>query len=360
MRKPLLIACCLVTAIAAAAQEGPADPLWELYRQGRFDEVVRQGKALLNTGTETAQVNLAVGRALADQGGCDEGIIYLERAVEMDPQRTWVYAWAQNYLGNCGWLAGDEDAARRGWTAARDANATRNATRQAAMNLVGLGLAEFYDSWTTFTTENFAFRFSDKLTDLDRTAYAREHEEAYARISAWFGGGPDDPIRFFVWADQEEATAAGMPALGFAKPEYDMVHCLAQQTVGHEMTHVISFHALEPAVRTGLINEGTAVHFDQTGRDQLDRARRALAAARTTAGEPLPPVATAALWEDWSLLPQEVGYPLAGAWVRVLIEKGGKERFLEFYRDQTLAHARRVYGDDLQGWLEEFDAALAE
>jgi hypothetical protein len=231
------------------------------------------------------------------------------------------------------------------------------------MNLVGFGLDELYDSWTSFTTKHFDFRFSDRLTDLDRTAYAREHEEAYARISSWFGGGPDHPdrrIRFFVWADQDEATAAGMPILGFAKPEYDMVHCRAEQTVGHEMTHIISYRALEPVARTGLINEGTAVHFDQTGRDQLALARGALAAARTPAGDPLPPVATAALWEDWSLLPGEVSYPLAGAWVAMLIEKGGKDRFLEFYRDQTLAHARQVYGDDLQGWLAEFDAALAE
>lgn len=355
----LSIVALMLGALPVIAQTGPADPLWELYQEGRFDEVVQQGKALLNTGTETAQVNLAVGRALADRGDCNEGLIYLDRAAEMDAEKTWVYAWAWNYVGNCKWFAGEEDAARRAWILARDAGATRNTTRQATGNLLGFGLAELYDPWTSFSTEHFAFRFSDRLTDLDREAYAREHEEAYEKISAYFGGGPDRPIRFFVWADQEEATAAGMPPLGFAKPEFDMVHCVAAQTVGHEMTHVISYRALEPTARTGLINEGTAVHFDQTGRDQLARARGALAEARTPAGEPLPPVATAALWEDWSLLPQDVSYPAAGAWVAVLIEKGGKEKFLEFYPDQTLAHARQVYGDDLQGWLTEFDAALA-
>ncbi|MCP4571612.1 MAG: hypothetical protein GY838_04610 [bacterium] len=356
----LIILALLLVALPAVAQKGPADTLWELYQEGRFDEVVQQGKALLNTGTETAQVNLAVGRALADQDQCGEGIIYLERAAEMDLDRSWVYAWAQNYLGNCDWFAGREDAARRAWMAARDADATHNSTRQAAMNLVGFGLAESFVTWTDFTTDHFAFRFSGQLTDLDREVYARTHEEAFTTISTFFGGGGGNPIRFFVWADQEEATAAGMPPLGIAKPEYDMVHCVAAQTVGHEMTHVISHRALEPTARTGLINEGTAVHFDQTGRDQLARARRALAEARTPAGEPLPVVATAALWDDWSLLPGDVSYPVAGAWVAKLIEQGGKEKFLEFYSDQTLAHARTVYGDDLQGWLAEFDAALAD
>jgi hypothetical protein len=70
------------------------------------------------------------------------------------------------------------------------------------------------------------------------------------------------------------------------------------------------------------------------------------------------PVSLGALWVDWSLLPVEISYPLAGAWVAVLIERGGRAAFLEFFRDQSLAHARQVYGADLQTWLDEFDASL--
>ena len=29
----------------------------------------------------------------------EEGLVYLETAVRMDQDRTWVYAWAQIYLG---------------------------------------------------------------------------------------------------------------------------------------------------------------------------------------------------------------------------------------------------------------------
>ncbi len=357
--KRAIVSLLFLTAAVALAQPGPADDLWTLFQEGRFDEVVARGKALLNTGTETAQVNLAVGRALARMGQCAEGRIFLDRAVEMSTERGWIYAWAQVELGNCAWEDGDVDGARRAWILARDAGATRNATRKAAGNLVGLGLDEMYDAWNDFTTDHFEFHFSDHLADLDSTAYARRHEEAYAAISAFFGRGADRPIRFFVWADQDEATAAGMPVLGFARPQYDLVHCVVAQTVGHEMTHVISAHALQPTVVNSLINEGTAVHFDQTGRDQFARARRAMAAARTTAGEPLPAVALAALWEDWSLLPGEVSYPVGGAWVATLIEEGGRKKFLEFFADQSMAHARQVYGDDLVGWMADFDHRLA-
>lgn len=358
----VLIAISLLAALvlpARAQEAGPADALWPLYQQGDFDAVVRRGKELLISGEETAQVNLAVGRALADQGHGAEAEVFLRRAADLDAtDKTWVYAWAYVYLGNAAWARGEPDAARQAWILARDAGATRNATRAATMNLVGLGLDESFASWPGFTTDHFAFLFSDRLVDLDRTAYAREHEEAYAAISAWFGGGPERPIRFVVWADQDEATAAGMPELGFARPELNLVHCLVQQTVGHEMTHVIASAALQPTVRTGLIKEGTAVYHDRTGRDRLAVARRALAAATTEAGGPLPPVSLRALWDDWSLLPTVVSYPLAGAWVERLVEKGGREKFLAFYKGQSREHARQVYGADLEGWIDGFEADL--
>jgi len=354
-QKSLLVLAMLLNATVALAQEtGPADDLWPLYREGRFEEVITQGKALLATGTETAAVNLAVGRSLVDLQRFEEGIPYLEKAIDQDANRTWVYAWAQLYLGNSYLAQGNYQRAGQVWTLARDCDATRNATRNAGNNLLGFGLSEFFADWQEFETEHFSFLFSDRLTDLDRVQYARNREEAYEKISTWFGGGPDQRIRFIVWANQDEADEAGMPSLGFSRPALNLTHTLVQQTVGHEMTHVISYHALKPTVRTGLINEGTAVHMDLTGRDQMQRARGILESLK-----PRPPIVSIpALWLDWSLAPDAFSYPLAGAFVQMLIDKGGKEKFLEFYPDQSYAHAQAIYGDDLLAWTEEFEKRL--
>lgn len=353
--KILLTLVALLTAAAALAQEGPADRLWELYKKGRFADVIREGKVELTTGTPTAQVNLAVGRALVDSGKNKESLIYLETAIRLDPGKTWIYAWGQVYLGFAQFRLDQPDKAKEAWIKARDCAATANSTRSAGNNLKILGLAEFYDDWKKFTSEHFDFRYSPGLKNFDGVAYARQHEEAYEIISAWFGKKPEKKIIFFVWTDKAEANQAGMPELGFSRPDFNLVHARVEQTVGHEMTHVISAHALQPEVVVGLINEGIAVHHDQTSRDQFKLAKNALADAPPNQV----PVALGALWEDWSLLPTEISYPMAGAWVANLIEKGGKALFLEFFKDQSLAHARRVYGTDLQSWMDEFDAALS-
>ncbi len=336
------------------AQTGSPDHLWSLYKEGRFEDVVREGKVELTTGTPSAQVNLAVGRALVDLEKFGEGLPYLEQAVRGDPAKTWIYAWAQCYMGMGQYRLGNFEKARAAFIKGRDCAATLNATRYAVNNLKILGLAESYDDWATLTTKHFAFHYSSNLADFDGETFARRHEGAYEIISAWFGGGPDTPIRFFVWKDKDEALIAAMPPLGFARPKLNLIHAREEQTVGHEMTHVISHHALKPQYVSGLINEGISVYHDQTGRDQMALARAAIAS-----GSPLPvQVELAALWEDWSLLPGDISYPVGGAWVTVLIDKAGREKFLEFFRDQRLANAREVYGPDLQGWMDKFTTTL--
>ena len=344
----------ILVAYPAPAQTGTPEHLWGLYKEGRFEDVVREGKVELTTGTPSAQINLAVGRALVDLEKFGEGLPYLEQAVRGDPAKTWIYAWAQCYMGTGQYRLGNFEKARSAFIKGRDCAATLNATRYAVNNLKILGLAESYDDWTRLSTKHFAFHFSTNLAGFDGEAFARSHEDAFDYISAWFGGGPQKPIRFFVWKDKNEALAANMPPLGFARPKLNLVHARAAQTVGHEMTHVISHHAMQPEYVTGLINEGISVYHDQTGRDQMALARAAIA------NDPALPVqvALAALWEDWSLLPVEVSYPVGGAWVKVLIDEGGQEKFREFFKDQRLANAKVVYGNELQNWMDEFTVAL--
>lgn len=359
MRLHVLATLLLATAALSQPATDPAAPLWELYQEGRFAEVVRQGTDLLDAGTKTAQVNLAVGRGLADLERWQEAVPFLERAAAGDGAHTWVYAWAQVYLGGAHARLGELDQARAAFLRGRDCRATRNATSTAARNLMVLGLDAYFDGWTPFESEHFSFRFSPRLAVFDRVAFAREREQAYAAISAWFGGGPDRKIRFFVWADPAEAAAADFPALGFSRPDDNLIHASAGQTPGHEMAHVIGHKALQPTVKTGLINEGVSVVLDQTGRDTLARARQAVAQGAAGQGAtPFLRVGLRALWEDWDLLADEYTYPIAGAWVDHLLAQGGKPRFLEFFAEQSLAHARQVYGPELEDWIDGFERQL--
>jgi tetratricopeptide (TPR) repeat protein len=359
MRVLILILLLIAADASGQVTPDPAQELWDLYKAGQFSEVVARGQGLLNTGTVSAQVELAVGRALVDLGQSEAGLPYLQRAVDQDPERTWVYAWAQNYLGNAQALLGNLPAARQAYQLARDCGATRNATRTAGRSLRGLGLDAYFDDWNVEKTAHFVFSFSPRLGIFDRQDFVAEREEAFAAISDWFGGKPDRKIRFFVWSDHVEAELAGLPPLGFSRPEFYLIHAHVGQTRGHEITHVISHHATSPGTKTGLINEGISVVHDQTGRNRMETARQAIDMGTRGLGDsPYVPVELRALWEDFDLLDTTFSYPIAAAFVDHLLARGGKESFLAFFPDQTYTHAQAIYGTALETWIDEFEADL--
>jgi tetratricopeptide (TPR) repeat protein len=353
--KTILIIFLLLSLVpdSLIAQDDTSAVLWELYQKGRYAEVIALSQSRLDDGETSPGVYLAMGRSLVDTQEYERSLPFLQSAVDGDTAETWIYAWGQVYLGNASYLLGDQGQARESWILARDCGATRNATGTAHQSLLLLGLAEVYEGWSEMETEHFDFRFSNRLSELDRAAYAERREAAYAKISDWFEGGPAKKIMYFIWADSEESIAAGVGPLGFARPHLHVIHSAANQTVGHEMTHIISYHARTPLQSNGLINEGTAVCFDQTGRDQLERARAIMADQENVLR-----VAVKAAWVDWTLMPEEHSYPVAGAFVSMLVDRGGREKFLEFFGDQSLAHAQAVYGDDLEQWITDFERKL--
>jgi len=333
--------------------------LWDIYKQGQFEEVINQGKALLNTGTESGSILLAVGRSLVDLQRHGEALFFLQRTVAADPQRTWIYAWGQVYLGKCRYHLQEMALAKEAWISARDCGATANATNEAVYYLKMLGLAEKYDNWNHFETEHFSFYFSPDLTGVDVKLYAQQHDEMFDYVTAWFKVSIERKSRFFVWGNKEEAHLAGMPELGFTMPEKYISHVGLSQTTGHELTHLVSHHAINPLVKTGLINEGIAVFLDGTGRNWLELAKEArMAQAKSRGTAEAVPLSVMSLWLDWDSQTVDVSYPVAGAFVNMLIEKGGRDRFLEAFKDQNSKNFHKVYGSDLTVWINDFDASL--
>ncbi len=353
--RPILALCLLLAgSIPVVAAAGKDALLEELYGKGCYGEASARCDSLLDREPDDALLNHFMGRILADQGRFADAVPYLERAAAADTALTWVHAWCQVYLGVCRYDAGEDEAARRAWDAAREVNATKNATAMAKLYLTSLVEDGTYAAWTARDTEHFEFRFSPLLEDIDFDSFARQHEAAFAVIEAWFGGGPGRRIRFYVWTSNEEAQKAGLPTLGFSRFQVSLIHSLARQTLGHEMTHVIANHAVTPRRPSGLLSEGAAIFHDQR---RLDRFALAANAWSLLPADRRPDML--ALWADWRLLATEISYPLAGAFVAMLVDRGGREKFLELYREQTPEAARRIYGPDFDGWVADFGQRLA-
>lgn len=193
-------------------------------------------------------------------------------------------------------------------------------------------------------------RFHPDLPTAQFEPWAQSREETYQQLVAWFGGGPTDRVRLIVWPSSAVAEAAGLPPLGYTHAKIDLIQTRVDQTRGHELTHEVLQHALHPVAFSPLVNEGIAVLLDGTNRDRMKEARRSVQAA----GAPAPRIA-----EAWALTRSRgLDYAVAGAFVGMLLERGGKERLLALLADQTQARAAALYGAELEGWIAEFEAGL--
>jgi len=355
MKHLALLALVVLLSLPTLADEpAPADHsgLWELYSAGQKQQAHDQAAVLLADHPDDRDLRHLLGRCLFDLGDEDAAREHLQFCVT-DAPHDWRYAWSLFYLGGIAVTRGDDAECRRMWTEVRDSGITANVAKAAASNLKAFGLDETFADWPVRDTEHLHLVFSPQLTERDLDEFARVHEDAWHTITEAFGGHPEYRTRYIVWFDDAEAQRmAGIPSLGFAKPEHNLIHCAWQQTVGHELTHVVCYHALQPVERTGLINEGLAVAHDLTERDQLARARAAMKDAGVAA------VDLGQCWNDPRCLESAVFYPVAGAWIQFLLERKGRETVLELGRNQTLAHAEAVIGLELVGLMEEFEGKL--
>jgi hypothetical protein len=200
--------------------------------------------------------------------------------------------------------------------------------------------------WMTIERSNIIYYFQGTGVNA-ASIYTDLHEDAYDTLNSVFKAQIPQKLRFFVWTNWEQAEQLLGYSLGFAVPWECVCNVMANQTLGHEMTHVLSFWAdgILPTRHTKFINEGVAVAFDLSGRNRIDMAKEAVK------GKNIHSVAE--VWADNSTA-DEILYPLGGAFVDFLFKKGQREKFDALLKYQTIEDAEYIYGK------EQLDALIAE
>jgi tetratricopeptide (TPR) repeat protein len=330
----------VVAALFSFGQASKMEQLGKLYMSGNFEESIRRAKEYLEEEPNNIDYHLILGRALTDYGEYEEAIPHLKFTVENDSNNSWRKAWALGYLGSCYYMVADYEKSKQYLQQSVELNATSNATNYATTRFVQFGYHRFFNDWETVETENFSFHFQ-KMDEKERQDFIHSRESAFFEINDFFETELPKKIDFYVWDSREDAQKILRANLGFSISEFCVIHSHYQQTRGHEMTHVISNYVGKNIIKTGLINEGTAVCFNLDKQDKTELVVKWLEKNEQE-------VDIKAMWLGWEDFPGEFAYPMAGIFVEELIKTFGKERFLNFFVVQTYDHAKEVFGDDLE------------
>lgn len=328
------------------AQNPESQKLFKELNQGKIDQVISEGLSLLAKDSNNIDLNHIIGRAYFYKGEFDIAIGYLEKSILTDSPKSSTKAWGYNFLGKCYLMKDNLEKAKEYFYKSYNMKATENVTKSSYYALAGYGLLNFYNNWKKVESKHFIFYFQDSR---NAEWFVKTREEAYDSISNYLNVKLEKKIRYFVWASRKDAKEVLKRPLGFSKPELYLIHSAYNQTRGHEMTHVISNYVTNIKVKTGLINEGLAVYLDLDDRDDRGLVFSAMKKYN------IKKIDIQSFWSDWRKYSDEISYPVAGLFVEDLIKKYGKDKFLNFFADQSYQNAKAVFGDDFDNFIKEFE-----
>ena len=154
------------------------------------------------------------------------------------------------------------------------------------------------------------------------------------------------PIRLYLCDSRAELTAeTGCPPANALTLHYDLVYAVygpeTKYQGPHEVAHILSYQIAIP--ESLFLREGFAMHFDGAWHGEENER----AAARILRAHPEKFILDLLDNAAFAALPDEITYPLAGAFASLLIEKCGMDAYLAFYRSgdfgAALAGAARAF-----------------
>lgn len=205
-------------------------------------------------------------------------------------------------------------------------------------------------TWMKIERQNIIYYFQGTGVK-GASVFTDLHEEAYERLNKVFNAQLPSKLRFFVWTDWEDATQRLGHYPGFALQEECICHIRANQTLGHEMTHILAFwnEGIPAVTYSRFVTEGVAVAFDLRTDDKMEIARAAVS------GWDIQSVRE--FWDsNLQTAPEDIFYPVAGAFMEFLYNKNLHEKYFAMLKHQEYAEAEEIYGkEQLDNWIAEFD-----
>ncbi len=337
----------LISCLVACHQKPSLVDIEKLFESFKYDEVIDKAQKLMDIDSLKTEMKLFIGKSYTEKGEYNNALPYLEYAKENDSEKPWIKAWAMAYMGKCYYMLEDYEKSRKYLNASIELNADENSTRYAELKRLYFGFDDFYKDWKIVESDHFIFHFQN-MQDFEASQFIKLREDAYKEINKFFGSKLPRKIDFYAWNSREDARNLWKRNLGFANPPTCIIHSHIYQSLGHEITHVISYHVNSIEGYCQFINEGTAVCFDLSNRDMLKLTKNWVK-------ENHKKVSILDIWENWDKYPHALTYPLGGAFVKELLKHVSKEDFLEFVSNQTYENAKKVFGSKIDQIIKDLE-----
>ena len=354
----LLIVLC---SISQRVHGQNMDDIEILFRQQRYDAVIKTATELIVKEPGNALAYQLAGTAYTDLSKYDSGVIFLQKAIQLDNDSTYISGWAHARIGYACLYLGEREKAIKELTRSLTMGTTEHLIKfsKHVLDSIGYQVPErkypknYLPDWVVMKGTHITYKFQDTNGISNIVwVFISKHEAAYEQLSKIFEPKlPAKPV-MHVWNDREIAHEILHKQLGFANPPNCFCHLYRNQTVGHEMAHILSYWSWG-APNSGasrFINEGIGVCFDLEGNDKYAAARRMIGKERIKS--------VLDIWENEKKYDADLLYPVAGAFVAYLQKNSTVEEFKKVVKLQTLDEVKVLYGEKFNKLITDFNLLM--
>ncbi|RUT77957.1 hypothetical protein [Ancylomarina longa] len=322
--------------------------LQKLYSKGEFDLVIQKGRSMvLNEETELG-INLLIGRAYADKKKFGDAIPYLERANSIKSIKNESKTWVLAYLGVCYFTFDEIEKAHQLIQQSIDLHGSRKVTKFAQRYRYLFQNTSFYSDWEVESSEHFRFHLQNSKIAGNLNIYMAKQEVLYKRLTTFFEYKLTKKIDIYIWADKYEAYRKLKRPLNYSNTDLCIINVSDDENMDFELCHLFVNKIIKPKKRSMLLNEGLAVYINNMDKNLFLLARKSIPKKKFNVLE---------LWEEPTRYERNLSYPVGGALIEFLINKGGKAKLQKFLEEQTIENAEAIY-PNFDQWMKTFEAML--
>ena len=177
--------------------------------------------------------------------------------------------------------------------------------------------------WFTFESKHFIFHYAPDYSHRNEiTSYAAIRDTAFERNCDYLGVTIEDKIDFYVYDDLAGGHAEGWESMIFA--DHD-------QSIGHEMTHVIAYHIAGKRQKIKLLDEGIATWLNHA---KVEGGYHGFSQKYYIRKYGLPPLSELSHTKTFRRHTPPSYYPSA-SFVGYLIENYGMEKFRRLWTENA-------------------------
>jgi hypothetical protein len=124
------------------------------------------------------------------------------------------------------------------------------------MNLRRLELYLDHRDWLTYESRHFVFHYAPNYSrSRDIATFASARDKAFDQNCAYLKVSLAGKTDFYIYDELDE---------GFAVPDWNVILADDDQSIGHEMTHIVAYHIAGNRQKSKLLDEGIATWLNQS------------------------------------------------------------------------------------------------